>query len=104
MKKDGSLRICGNYKVTLNPHLMIEKYPLRRIEKISKLHGREEFTKLDLSMAYQQIELDEESRKFTTISTSKGLFELRVYFAPSNIPENNGLVSGWSGKHDCIFG
>lgn len=75
LKKDGSVSICGDFKVTLNPFLMVEKYPLPRIEEIfAKLHGGVEFTKLDLSMAYQQIELDEGSREYTTISTSKGLF------------------------------
>lgn len=62
--------------MTLNPHLKIERYPLPRIEDIfSKLHGGQEFTKLDLSMVYQQIELGEEFRKYTTLSTSKDLFQ-----------------------------
>ncbi|XP_037811309.1 uncharacterized protein K02A2.6-like [Lucilia sericata] len=88
MKKDVSIRICGDFKVTLNLYLMIEKYPLPRIEEIfAKLYGGEEFTKLDLSMAYQQIELDEESRKFTTISTSKGLFQYtRLIYGLASAP------------------
>ena len=27
-KRDGSIRICGNYKVTVNPTLQIDHYPL----------------------------------------------------------------------------
>ena len=74
-KKNGNIRICEDFKVTLNPHLNVEKYSLPRTKDIfSKLHGGEEFTKLDLSMAYQQVTLSQESRKYTTISTSKGLF------------------------------
>ena len=58
MKKDGSIRICGDYKVTVNT-----------------LHGGEKFTKLDLAHAYQQLLLDEESRKVLTGNTHRGLFE-----------------------------
>lgn len=58
LKKTGDVRICGDFKVTLNPHLKVEKNPLPRIEDLfSKLHGGKEFAKIDLSMAYQQIEL-----------------------------------------------
>lgn len=74
-KRNGSLRICGDYKVTINPHLKIDQYPLPRIQDLfSKLQGGKQFTKLDLSQAYQQVELDEESSRLTTISTHKGLF------------------------------
>ncbi len=45
------------------------------------------YTKLDLSHAYQQVVLDEESRKLTTINTSKGLFEYeRLPYGVSSSP------------------
>ena len=42
---------------------------------MASLGGGEKFTKLDMSQAYQQLKLDEESKKFTTINTHKGLFQ-----------------------------
>nr|CAI5855831.1 unnamed protein product [Callosobruchus analis] len=75
LKPNGDIRICGDFKVTLNPYLEIPQFPLPRIEYLfSQLRGGEKFSKIDLSDAYQQVELSEESRKLVTISTHKGLY------------------------------
>ena len=74
-KADGTVRICGDYKVTINQHLKVDHYPMPKAEDIfSTLNGGKKFTKLDLSQAYLQLALDEESQKLTTIHTHKGLF------------------------------
>lgn len=73
-KKDGPVRLCGDFKVTINPALCVDKYPHPRIEDLfASLAGGQHFSKLDLSNAYLQMEV-EESRKLLTISTQKGLF------------------------------
>ncbi|XP_031343921.1 uncharacterized protein K02A2.6-like [Photinus pyralis] len=75
LKRDGSVRICGDYKITLNPYLKNVSYPLPRIEDLfSKLAGGKYFTKIDLSSAYQQILLSEQAKSLSTISTHLGLF------------------------------
>ena len=38
-------------------------------ELFTQLNGGEKFTKLDLTSAYQQVLLDEESRQYVTINT-----------------------------------
>ena len=69
-KQDGSVRIWGDYKVTVNSALDIDQYPLPRPEDLMTcLSGGRRFTKLDLSSAYQQMLLEEESRPFVTINT-----------------------------------
>lgn len=74
-KKDDSVRICGDYKVTINPWLNVEQYPLPRTQDLfAKLAGGQQFTKLDLSQAYQQVQLEENSRRYLTINTHKGLY------------------------------
>lgn len=52
-----------------------DKYPIPRIDDLyAKLSGGKRFSKIDLSSAYQQIVLDPDCAKVTTISTHKGLF------------------------------
>ncbi len=89
LKNDGTVRICGDYKITINKNAKLDKYPIPQIEDLfAKLAGGKPFTKLDLSHAYQQIELDEESRQYSTINIHRGLFcytrlPFRISSAPS---------------------
>ena len=53
-RRDGSVRICGDYKITLNKVLKSEAYPLPRIKELfTTLAGGIQLTKLDLLHAYQ---------------------------------------------------
>ncbi|XP_072144406.1 uncharacterized protein [Dermacentor andersoni] len=75
LKKDGSLRICGDFKITINAACITEQYPLPNIEDIfASLRGGSFFSTLDLKDAYNQLPLDEEARKLAVINTHKGLF------------------------------
>ena len=79
VKTDNSTRMCGDYKVTVNPHVMVDKYPLPKTEDIfATLAGGQKFTKLDLAYAYNQLELDEESKKMLTINAHKGLYQHNI--------------------------
>ena len=87
-KPNGTGRICGDYKLTANHVSKLYNYPIQKTEDLlATLGGGEKFTKLDMSRAYQQMTLDEESRKFTTINTHKGLFQCnRLPFGVSSAP------------------
>ena len=88
MKSDGRVRICGDYKITVNRAARVKKYPLPRIDELfASLAGGRAFTKLDLSNVYLQIPLDEESYRYVTINTHKGLFQyLRLPFGVASAP------------------
>ena len=76
-KSDGAIRICGDYKVTVNPSLIIDQYPLPKpSDLLTCLTGGQRFTKLDLTAAYQQMLLNKESAKLVTINTHQGLYDI----------------------------
>ncbi|XP_039759571.1 uncharacterized protein K02A2.6-like [Pararge aegeria] len=89
IKKNGDIRICGDFKVTINPLLKDFHYPLPQIEDIfATLGGGEQFSKLDLSHAYQQVLLTEDSQPMTAITTHIGTFVYkRVPFGIKCVPE-----------------
>ncbi len=61
-KKDGQIRICGDFKVTVNSVLQIDQHPLPKPEDFfATLVGGRKFTKLDLKHAYQQMVLEDEA-------------------------------------------
>ena len=88
LKKCGSLRLCGDYKLTANTASPVDSYPLPKIEElITDLSGGKQFTKLDLAQAYLQLPLSDSSKPLTTINTHKGLFQYnRMPFGISSAP------------------
>ena len=87
-KKDGRFRICGDYKVTVNQALSVEQYPLPKPDDLfATLAGGKVFSKLDLSQAYLQVQLDEKSTPYVTINTHQGLYRhSRLPFGVASAP------------------
>ena len=87
-KPGGKVRICGDFKVTINPVLKTDIYPLPLPEELfQSLNGGSKFSKIDLADAYLQIELDEESKKLVVVNTHKGLYQYqRLPFGLSCAP------------------
>lgn len=77
LKSDSkSVRICADFKTTLNKVLIVDQYPLPRQEDLfSALNGGKYFTKLDATQAFLQLELDEDSKQYMVLNTHKGLFQ-----------------------------
>ncbi|GFW74797.1 uncharacterized protein K02A2.6 [Trichonephila clavipes] len=75
VKSDGSIRLCADYSVTLNPNLIVPQHPLPRLDEIfGSLNGGKQFTKLDFKHAYLQMKVHPDSQKLMTINTHKGLY------------------------------
>ena len=107
-KSSGDIRLCGDYKLTANLASNLEQYPIPLIEDLfASLSGGKTFTKLDMSHAYEQLTLDEESKKLTTINTHKGLFRYnRLCYGISSAPAifqrtMENLLQGL--HHVCVY-
>ncbi|KII70798.1 Retrovirus-related Pol polyprotein [Thelohanellus kitauei] len=87
-KSNGRIRICGDFKVSLNKYINYLPYPLPTFNDIlNKIKGGRYFSIIDLKDAYLQIPLDEESSSLTTISTHMGFFKYRrLPFGISSAP------------------
>ena len=89
MKSDKeSVRICGDYKLTVNVASKLKQYSIPRVEDLfATVAGGEFFTKWDMSHAYEQIELDNASKQYIVINTHEGLFCYnRLPFGVSSAP------------------
>ena len=88
VKSNGEIRVCGDYKLSVNRVAKLETYPLPRIEDLfTSLAGGKTFSKLDLAHAYLQVELDPSTRKYVTINTHKGLYTYnRLPFGVASAP------------------
>ena len=57
LKPVGTVRLCGDYKLTVNTVSSLEQYPIPRVEDLfAALSGGKQFSKLDMSHTYQQIQ------------------------------------------------
>lgn len=88
IKRNGDVRICGDFSQTLNRIIEPEQYPLPRIDDIfASFSGGKKFSKIDITQAYLAMEIVPEYRKYVTISTPLGLFEYnRLVFGISDAP------------------
>lgn len=99
VKSDGSVRLCGDYKVTMNPQLQVAQYPLPKLDDMFvALGGCQIFSKIDLKQAFQQLVMDDAFQEVCTINTHLELYK------PKRVPY--GIASSpavWQQSMDTIF-
>ena len=98
-KKDsGKVRLCGDYKVSVNKVVEDEPYPFPTTEDLfSNIAGG------TVSNAYQQLPLSEKSKELLTVNTHRGLYQYQTLtFGVSTAPAifqkvMDQILSGMSG-------
>lgn len=97
-KNNNTIRICGDFKLTVNPQIIIDGYPLHTIDEIFfTLQGGMYYSELDLFHAYMQFLVDESCRDMLTIVTHKGLYRYTkmpegISPAPAHFQKKNGRM------------
>lgn len=76
--KGEGVRLCGNFKLTVNPQIIVKRYPLPLKEKVFQtLQVGTKWSQIDLKHAFMQFEVAEDCRDPLTIITQKGLFRYK---------------------------
>jgi hypothetical protein len=77
-KKDGTLRLCIDYR-QLNKTAIKNKYPLPRIDDLfDQLGGASIFSNIDLRSRYHQVQIKDEDIHKTSFRTRYGHYEFVV--------------------------
>ncbi|CAB0011063.1 unnamed protein product, partial [Nesidiocoris tenuis] len=81
-KPNGDVRICADYKVTVNPQLMDSRYPIPIIDEIfSKMDGGKIFCTFDVHKAFLNLTVDKQSAAALALSTHLGTYQVnRLFF------------------------
>lgn len=87
-KQGNKVRLCGDYKISVNPNLTIEEHPLPTIEELfTSMAGGQKFSKIDLSKAYLQMQVHPEDQEVLTVNTHKGLYRpTRLMYGVASAP------------------
>lgn len=83
LKSNNTVRICGDFKITLNPQLQIDDHPLPTVDELfATMAGGQKFSKIDF-----QMEVTTENQPLLTINTHKVLYQCtRLLYGVASTP------------------
>ena len=103
--KINGVHLCGDFKVTINPNVIPEHYPLPNADDMfASLNGGNVFNKIDLTHAYQLVEINEVSKQYLTINTHKGLYRYqRMPYGVTSAPTIFSLLLNGLSDVQCFL-
>ena len=100
-KPNGDIRICLDMRQA-NRAILREKHPVPTVkETLQEISEAKVFSKLDLNMAFHQIELHPDSRDVTTFAAPDGLFRYKRLFFGVNMATEKFQQLIWQILKDC---
>lgn len=100
-KSDGDVRICLDMRQA-NRAIVREKHPVPTVEEtLQEVSGAKVFSKLDLNMAFHQIELHPDSRDITTFAGPNGLYRYKRLLFGVNMATEKFQQIIWQIIKDC---
>ncbi|XP_065213324.1 uncharacterized protein K02A2.6-like [Planococcus citri] len=87
-KRDGSIRICGNYKITINDRVQDVRYTIPPVQEVfMKLKNGKYYCKVDIRDAYLHLLVDDLTARIQALTTHRGVFIVhRLFFGGKPAP------------------
>lgn len=88
IKKNGAIRLCGDYRSTVNQATESDTYPMPTASEVfAAISGGKFYTTLDLDRAYTQVVVTDATARLLTLNTCKGLYTVhRLAFGVKACP------------------
>ena len=100
-KPNGDIRICLDMRQA-NRAILREKHPVPTVEEtLQEISEAKVFSKLDLNMAFHQIELHPDSRDITIFAAPDGLYRYKRLFLGVNMATEKFQQLIWQILKDC---
>lgn len=106
--KAKGLRLCADFKSTINPQLKVDQYPMPEPQDIfAQMSGKRVFSVLDFKRYFEQIKVAD-TEEMLTVNTPRGLFRYNrlpygVASAPAIAQEiSERLIGGMKNVHAFI--
>ena len=100
-KPNGDIRICLDMRQA-NRAILREKHPVPTVEEtLQEISEAKVFSKLDLNMAFHQVELHADSRDITTFAAPDALYRYKRLFFGVNMATEKFQQLIWQILKDC---